>query len=75
MVFAQISSGQIVNTIILNDMSILNLFMADPTTQIPYDYVLQIDNQYPQPGIGWAFDGIQFYPPQQPNQSDDGDDS
>lgn len=70
MVFAQISNQQIMNTIVLQDESLLNLFLNDPMTDIPYDYVLRIDMIYPQPGIAWTFDGIQFWPPPQP--PDDG---
>lgn len=62
MVFAQITNQLIQNTIILNDESLLNLFLNDINDN-PYDYVLRIDMIYPQPGIGWTFDGIQFFPP------------
>lgn len=72
MIFAQISNGVIVNTIVLQDSSILSLFQNDPTTDIPYDYVLQVDSQYPQPGVGWLFDGIVFSPPSV-DDSDEGD--
>lgn len=61
MVFAQISNQLIINTIILNDESMINLFLNDQNG-IPYDFVLRIDTVYPQPGISWTFDGIQFYP-------------
>ncbi len=63
MIFAQISNQFIVNTIILTDGSLVDLFLNDPSTGTPYDYVLRIDMVYPQPGINWSFDGIQFYPP------------
>lgn len=57
MIFAQIKDSLIVNTIVLNSAADLQLFTNG------FDYVLQIDYQYPQPGIGWTFDGIQFLPP------------
>jgi len=63
MVFAQIANGIIKNTILLNDISILNLFLNDPTTGQPYDFVLQIDFLYPRPAVGWTFDGISFQSP------------
>lgn len=66
MVFAQILNGVIVNTIVLNDPSLLGLFSQS------YDSVLQVDATYPQPGIGWTFDGIQFSPPPQSTSQDDG---
>ena len=63
MVFAQIKDGVVQNTIVLNDNSLINLFNYNPTTSVPYDLVLQVDMLYPQPGIGWTFDGIMFAPP------------
>lgn len=59
MVFAQIKDGLIKNTIVLSNEDI-SLFGCDPITGIPYDLILRIDLIYPQPGIGWVFDGIQF---------------
>lgn len=69
MIFAQIDNQLIQNTLLLNDESLLSLFLNDSNGQ-PYDYVLRIDMIYPQPGIGWTFDGIQFYPPPQPPDDD-----
>lgn len=63
MVFAQIKNMQVVNTIVVADLDDVSLFSNDPVTNVPYDYVLQVDTTYPQPGIGWAFDGIQFMAP------------
>lgn len=62
MIFAQIKNNIVQNTIVLKDDSLLPLFNNDPQGD-PYDYVLQIDLQYPQPGIGWTFDGIKFFAP------------
>jgi hypothetical protein len=61
MVFAQITGGQVVNMIVLNDTSLLSNFMNNPVSGNPYDYVIQTDYVYPQPGIGWGFDGTAFY--------------
>ena len=63
MIFAQMKDNIIINTIIINDLNIIDLFGSNPVTGEQYDDVLQINGTYPQPGIGWSFDGIQFYPP------------
>lgn len=62
MIYAQIRNELIVNTIILNDADDLHLFTDS------FDYVLQIDQIYPRPGIGWTFDGIQFSAPASDSQ-------
>lgn len=64
MVFAQIKNGVVKNTLVLNDASLLNLFLCDPVTGVPYDSILQIDQIYPRPGIGWTFDQIVFASPE-----------
>jgi hypothetical protein len=61
MIFAQIMNGQVVNTIVLNNTVLLSDFANDPASGNPYDYIIQIDYVYPQPGIGWGFDGTAFY--------------
>jgi hypothetical protein len=61
MIFAQIMNGRVVNTIVLNSSALLSNFTSDPLSGNPYDYVIQIDYVYPQPGIGWGFDGTGFY--------------
>lgn len=64
MIFAQISNKKIVNTIELEDDSLLNLFKIDPSTGMDFDCVLQIDTIDPLPGIGWSYDkGIFIAPP------------
>lgn len=68
MIFAQIKSGVIVNVINLDDPSIVDLFSFDPATNIPYDHVLQIDQLYPRPGIGWLFDELIFTSAVDPGQ-------
>lgn len=66
MVFAQIKDQLVVNTIIIDDESMIDLFSNDPVTEQPYDLILRIDYIYPRPGIGWVFDGIIFIPPAEP---------
>lgn len=66
MVFVQIKNQIIINSIVIDDISLINLFKNDPITGEPYDYVLQVDSIYPQPGIGWSFDGITFTAPPPP---------
>lgn len=63
MIFAQVSNSLVVNTLVLNDISLLSNYYKNPITGIPYDYILQVDATFPQPGIGWGFDGIRFIPP------------
>lgn len=73
MIFAQIVNGNVVNTIIVASEDDIPLFQVDLSTGIPYDYVIRLDYLYPRPGIGWSFDGIQFYaPPPPPDPPDDG---
>lgn len=72
MVFAQILTGKVLNTIVLNDIKLLSNYMSNPINNIPYDYVLQVDTLYPQPGIGWTYDGIRFG---SPGDSDSGQDN
>ena len=62
MIYAQITNNTIMNTIELNDSSILYLFNKDPNGN-PYDSIVQIDNLNPQPGIGWTFDNVNWNPP------------
>ena len=62
MIYAQITNNKIVNTIALDDISLLPLFSTDQSGN-PYDKVVQIDNIVPQPGIGWTFDNVNWSPP------------
>lgn len=57
MVFAQIKDGVVKNTVVLEDASLASLFKEG------YDDILQIDATFPQPGIGWTFDGLKFKAP------------
>ena len=65
MVYAQILDNTIVNTIELDDSSLLPLFQSDPDGN-PYDSVVQIDSIVPQPGIGWWFDNVNWNAPEIP---------
>lgn len=65
MIYAQIKDGVVVNTIVLEDDDLLPLFQTNLITGDTYDHVLLIQHLYPRPGIGWTFDDIQFFPPQQ----------
>lgn len=60
MVFAQIKDGVIQNTVVLTDISLIDLFKEG------YDDIFQIDATFPQPGIGWTFDGVRFIAPPKP---------
>lgn len=62
MIYAQITNNTIVNTIQLDDISILPLFQTDQNGN-PYDSVIQIDNIIPKPGINWWFDNVNWNPP------------
>lgn len=50
MIYAQIKNGIIVNTIVLNDDDILELFKEG------FDDCIRVDDISPQPGIGWSYD-------------------
>src|SRR5271165_1689723 len=56
-VYAQVLKNTIVNTIVLNDPSLIPLFSDG------YQYFVEIDQLDPEPGIGWAYDGQKFSPP------------
>lgn len=63
MIFAQIKENVIINTLVIEDINSLSLFKNDPKTGEPFDLILQIDATFPQPGIGWTFDGRIFIAP------------
>jgi len=63
MIYAQILENTIQNVIVIDDESIVSLFVVDFLTQTPYDAVVRIDNVDPTPGIGWTYDGTNFNPP------------
>lgn len=57
MIFAQIKNNVVVNSIILDDPSLLSLFSEG------FDECLRIDNIDPQPGKGWSYvDGAYSQP-------------
>lgn len=70
MIFAQLKNGIIVNTIVVDDTSLLYLFEDDPATGEPYDALFQIDAVFPRPGIGWSYDNVQFVAPPPPPEEE-----
>lgn len=54
MVFAQISGGKVLNTIILDDLKLSSLFSEG------YDNFVDITSVSPQPSVGWLYDGANF---------------
>ena len=61
MIYAQIKSGIVQNTLVLDDESKASVFSAG------FDVFLRIDDLSPVPGIGWAHDGQNFTPPENPS--------
>lgn len=60
MVYAQIRNQVVVNTIVLDDPTILHLF------KVGFDDCVRVDQLSPQPGIGWSYSlGNGFSPPVQ----------
>lgn len=57
MVYAQILSGIVVNTIVLGDRALVPIFI------VGFDYCVEIDTLTPQPSIGWSYDGAEFTAP------------
>lgn len=60
MIFAQIKDGIVQNCIVLNDTDIQDLFLEG------YDFLIQVDDLDPQPGIGYSYDGVNFTAPPNP---------
>ncbi len=56
-VYAQILNGVVMNTIVLNDVSLVGLFTEG------FDALVEITALEPQPWIGWHYDGTNFTPP------------
>lgn len=57
MVFAQIKDGIVKNIIVLDDLSLEDLFSEG------FDFFIRIDEMEIQPGVHWIYDGIEFMPP------------
>lgn len=57
MVYAQIKNSKVENLIIIEDSSLLSLFLNG------FDYIIRVDNLNPQPGPGWSYDGVNFSAP------------
>lgn len=65
MIFAQIKNNMIVNTIVINDVSLVPVFTTG------FDYCIEISSLNTSdplviiPSIGWTYDGTTFTPPQE----------
>lgn len=60
MIYALISSGTVLNTIVVSDISTLSNYLN-------YDHVVRIDQLSPQPGVNWSTsDCITFTAPPPP---------
>lgn len=58
MTYAQIKDEIIQNVIVLDDMSLLDIFGAG------FDAIVRIDQLNPMPAIYWTYDGSVFTPPE-----------
>jgi len=62
--FAQIRGGVIINVIVIDDPTIVELFIVDPFGGPNFDAIVRIDNISPEPQIGWTTsDNVNFTPP------------
>lgn len=57
MIYAQIKNGVVINAIVVDDDTPLELFSEG------FDYFLRIDDINPTPGIGYLYDGNEFSTP------------
>lgn len=64
MIYAQIKNNLVVNCIVADDETPMDIFSAG------YDYFIRIDNLNPIPGIGWSYDGTTFIAPVIPYEQD-----
>lgn len=63
MIYAQIKSDVVVNCIVVDENTPMELFSRG------FDYFLRIDNLETVPGMGWGYDGAHFIaPPDQAEQ-------
>lgn len=60
MVYAQIKNGNVVNTIVADENTPLDLFARG------FDYFIRIDEMDLVPSIGWTYNGENFSPPAPP---------
>lgn len=63
MIIAQIKNNIVLDTIVVDDLSLLPLFVDDLITDLPYDNLVRIDTLDPRPGVGWSYNGTTFSPP------------
>jgi hypothetical protein len=69
--YAQILDGYVVNIIVLDDPTIINLFYVNPMGGPNFDFVNQIDNLSIVPQIGWSY-AQAIYPASDSYTSPDG---
>lgn len=70
MVYAQVRNNVVVNTIVLDDLTLLPLFSEG------FDACIRIDGVSPMPSINWTYIGGVFAPPILETQGEqDGDDN
>lgn len=65
MIYAQIKDNLVINAIVVDEHTPMDLFSAG------YDYFLRIDNLDNRPGIGWSYDGSSFSPPIQIDEDEE----
>lgn len=66
MVYAQVSNSQVVNTVVVDETTPMDLLSRG------FDALLRIDNLDVIPGIGWGYDGASFIaPPPQVDETDE----
>lgn len=69
MIHAQIKNNVVINTIVTDENTPLELFSKG------FDYLIRVDQMDPRPGIGWAYDGAIFTAPPPPPPDYEEDDS
>lgn len=65
MIYAQIKNNLVVNCIVADEETPMDIFSAE------YDYFIRIDSLNPTPGIGWSYDGTTFIAPVIPYEQDE----
>lgn len=65
MIYAQIKNNLVINCIVADEETPLDIFSAG------YDYFIRIDTNPINPGIGWSYDGVNFSAPVMPPDEED----
>lgn len=60
MIYAQIKNNKVVNTIVIDEDTDIDLFAEG------YDYFLPIDDANPRPSVGWSYNDGHYAPPSPP---------